>query len=178
MAWGQRRLGHLDRLEAALQRRVLLDVLAVFIERRRTDGLQLTARQHGLEDRRRVDRALGRARTDEGVDLVDEQDDVAPGADLLEYLLQALLEVTAVAGASDQRPEVERVKLLVLQGLGHVTAHDVLGQTLDHGRLADAGLTDQDRVVLGAAREHLHHALDLLLAPDHRVELGLARGLS
>ena len=37
------------------------------------------------------------ARADQRVDLVDEQDDVAPGADLLEDLLQALLEVTAVA---------------------------------------------------------------------------------
>src|SRR6185503_12066003 len=38
----------------------------------------------------------------------------------------------------------------------------------------DAGLTDQHRVVLLAARQHLDDALDLLLAPDHRVELALA----
>jgi hypothetical protein len=69
----QRRLGDLDRLEAALQRGVLLDVLAVLVERRRPDGLQLTAGQHRLEDRRRVDGALGRTGTDEGVDLVDEE---------------------------------------------------------------------------------------------------------
>src|ERR1700759_4176574 len=49
---------------------------------------------------------LARPRPDEGVDLVDEQDDVAPGTDLLQHLLQALLEVTAVPGAGDQRAEV------------------------------------------------------------------------
>ena len=102
-----RRLGDLDRLEPALERGVLLEVLAVLVERGRADGLQLTAGQHRLEDARRVDRALGRAGTDEGVDLVDEQHDVAAGADLLEHLLQALLEVTAVARAGDQRAEVE-----------------------------------------------------------------------
>ena len=36
-------------LEAALQRGVLLDVLAVLVERRRADGVQLAAREHRLE---------------------------------------------------------------------------------------------------------------------------------
>ena len=44
---------------------------------------------------------------------------------------------------------------------------------LDDRGLADAGLADQDRVVLGATREHLDHTADLLVAPDHRVELAL-----
>ncbi len=172
-----RRLLHLDRLEAALEGGVLLEVLAVLVQRGRADGLQLSAREHRLEDRGGVDRTLGRARTDERVQLVDEQHDVAAGLDLLEHLLQALLEVAAVAGAGDQRAEVEAVDLLVLERLRHVAAHDRLRETLDAGGLADAGLADQHRVVLGAAREHLHHALDLLLAPDDRVELALARGL-
>ncbi|CPU67507.1 Protein of uncharacterised function (DUF3170) [Mycobacteroides abscessus] len=111
------------------------------------------------------------------MDLVDEQDDVAARADLLEHLLQALLEVTAVARAGHERAEVERVELLVLERLGDVPADDVLGEALDDGRLADAGLADEDGVVLGAAAQHLHDALDLEAAPDDRVELALARGL-
>ena len=47
------------------------------------------------------------------------------------------------------------------------------GEALDDGGLADAGLADQHGVVLRAAREDLHHALDLGLAADHRVELAL-----
>ena len=149
-------------------------MLAVLVERGGADGLQLTAGEHRLEDRRRVDRAFGRTGTHERVQLVDEQDDVAAGADLLQHLLQALLEVTAVAGTGDQRAEVERVELLGVQRLGHVAVDDVLREALDDRGLADAGLTDQHRVVLGAAAEHLHHALDLARAPDHRVELLLA----
>src|SRR3954449_9543520 len=173
----QVRLGHLDRLEATLQGRVLLDVLAVLVERRGTDGLQLATRQHGLEDAGGVDRALRGTCTDEGVDLVDEQDDVAAGADLLEDLLQPLLEVTAVAGTGDERAEVQRVELLVLQRLGDLALYDGLGPALDHGGLADTGLADEDGVVLGAPRQDLHDPLDLLGPPDHRVELGVARGL-
>ena len=131
----------------------------------------------GLRMRRRVDRAFGGAGADERVQLVDEQDDVAARADLLQHLLEALLEVAAVAGAGDERAEVERVELLALERLGHVARRRCLRQALDDGGLADAGLADQHRVVLGAAGQHLHHALDLLLAPDHRVELLLAREL-
>jgi hypothetical protein len=108
------------------------------------------------------------------VDLVDEQDDVAAGLDLLQHLLEALLEVAAVARAGDQGPEVEGVELLVVQGLGHAVGGDRLGKALDDGGLADTGLADQHRVVLGAAAEHLHDALGLALAPDDRVELLLA----
>src|SRR5690606_32172163 len=172
-----RGLVDLDRLEAALERGVLFDVLAVLLEGGRTDRLQFAAGQHGLEDAGGVDRALGGTGPDEGVDLVDEQDDVAAGADLLEHLLQALLEVAAVAGARDQGAEVEGVELLVLQRLRDVAGDDRLGQALDDRALADAGLTDEDRVVLRAPREHLHHALGLHLAPDDRVELALAGGL-
>ena len=168
-----RRLADLDRLETTLERGVLLHVLAVLVQGGGTDGLQLTAGQHRLEDGRRVDRALGGTGTDQGVDLVDEHDDVAAGADLLEHLLQALLEITAVAGTGDQAAEVERVEVLVLEGLRDVAADDRLGQALDDRGLADAGLADQHRVVLGAAGEHLHHPLDLLLPADDRVQLAL-----
>ncbi len=41
---------NLDRLESALQRRVLLDVLAVLIQRRSADELNLTSRQRRLEN--------------------------------------------------------------------------------------------------------------------------------
>ena len=111
------------------------------------------------------------------MDLVDEQDDVAARADLLEDLLQALLEVAAVARASDQRPHVEAVNLLILNGFGHVAVHDRLSEALDDRRLTDAGLADQDRVVLRAARQDLHDALHLDATTDDGVQLVLTRSL-
>src|SRR5207247_8311796 len=69
--------------------------------------------------------------------------------------------------------EVERVDLLPLQELGNLVGRDPRSESLDDGGLADAGLADQHRVVLGSAREDLHHPLDLGLAPDDGVELAL-----
>ena len=168
-----RRLLDADLLEAPLERRVALEVLAVLVERRRADRLELAAGQRRLQDRGGVDRALGGTRADEVVELVDEQDDVAALGDLLHHLLQALLELAAVLRAGDERGQVERVDLLVLEDVRHLVRADPRGEALDDGGLADARLADQHRVVLRAAREDLHHALDLGLPADDRVELPL-----
>ena len=171
-----RRLVDEDRLEAPLEGGVLLDVLAVLVERRRADRVQLAAGEHRLEQVGGVHRALGRAGADDRVQLVDEQDDLALGVlDLLEDGLEPLLELAAELGAGDERAEVERDDALVLEALGHVAADDALGEALDDGRLADAGLADEDRVVLGPARQDLDDAADLLVAADDRIELARPR---
>ena len=72
-----RRLAHEHRLEAPRQRRVLLDMLAVFIERRGADAMQFAARQRRLEQIGCIHRAIGLAGADQRMHLVDEQDDAA-----------------------------------------------------------------------------------------------------
>ena len=172
------RLADVDGLEAALQRGVLLDVLAVLVERRGADRAQLAAGEHRLEQVGGVDGALGGAGADDRVQLVHEQDDLAAGLlDLLEDGLQPLLELAAVLRAGQQRADVERDHAAVAQGLRDVVVDDALGEALDDRRLADAGLADQHRVVLRAAGEDLDDAADLVVAADHRVELAVARGL-
>ena len=96
-----------DRLEAALQGAVLLDVLAVLVERGGADALDLAARQGRLEHVGGVDGPLGPAGADQGVQLVDEQDDVVGAADLVHDRLDALLELAAVLGAGDHHGQVE-----------------------------------------------------------------------
>src|SRR6476620_10139212 len=90
-----------DRLETALERSVLLDVLAVLVERGRADALQLAARERRLEHVRGVYCTLGRSGTNERVQLVDEQDDLLVLRDLVHDRLETLLELTAVLGAGD-----------------------------------------------------------------------------
>jgi hypothetical protein len=169
-----RRLLDGDRREAPRERAVALD-LAVLGERRRPDHPQLTAGEHGLEHVRGVHRALGVAGAEDRVQLVEEQQDAALGLrDLVERLLEALLELTAVLRARNHAGEVERDDAGARQRRGHVALDDAPGQTLDDRGLADAGLADEDGVVLPAAGEDLDGLLDLLLAADHRVDAALA----
>ena len=64
-------------LEAALEGLVLLDILAVLVEGGGADDLYLTAGEGRLEDVARVHGALTLTGGGDGVDLVNEQDDVA-----------------------------------------------------------------------------------------------------
>ena len=161
-----RGLAHEHRLEAALQRGVLLDGGAVLVERGGADQAELAPGQHGLDHLAGVHGPLGRAGADDRVQLVDEGDDLALGVgDLLEHGLEALLELAAVLGPGDHGAQVQRDHALALEALGHVALDDPVGQPLDDRRLADAGLADQHRVVLGAPRQHLDHPADLSSRP-------------
>src|SRR6266508_4028630 len=172
------RLADEDRLEASLEGRVLLDVLAVLVERRRADRAQLAAREHRLQQIRGVDGALGGARANDRVQLVDEQDDLALAhLDLLEDGLDPLLELAAVLRAGEERADVERPHALALEALGHVARDDALCEALGDRGLPHSGVADQHRVVLRPPREHLDDAADLLVAADDRVELALFREL-
>ena len=148
-------------------------MLAVLIQGGGTNGLQFTASQHWLEDRGCIDCTLGSSSTNQGVNLIDEGDDVTAGADLFGHLLEALLEVTAVARTSNQASHIQGVNLLAAKGLWHVVRNNRLSKTLNNRGLTNTWLTDQDWVVLGAARKNLHYALNLTLAANNRVQLAL-----
>src|SRR5208282_1958119 len=64
-----------------------------------------------------------------------------------------------------------------MEAFRHVAVDDAQSQTLDDRGLAHAGLANQHRIVLGAARQDLDGATDFLVAPDHRVELAVASSL-
>ena len=93
------------RLKAPGERRVLLDVAAVFVGRGGTDAAQLAARQGRLQHVGRVDAAIDAAGANQHVQFVDEDDDAAGrGLDFAENRLQPLLELAAEFGAGqDQR---------------------------------------------------------------------------
>jgi len=74
-----RRLFDDDRLEAPFESGVLLDVLAVLVQRGGADAVKLAAGEHGLEEIAGVHGALGGAGADDGMELVDEKDDLAFG---------------------------------------------------------------------------------------------------
>ena len=164
-----------DRLEPAFERGVLLDVFAILVEGGGADGAELTPGELGLEQVARVHRTLGGSRAHDGVELVDEEDDLAFAAgDLLEEGLEAFLEVAAEFCPGDHRADVHGDDALVLEGLGDVSADDATGQAFDDRRFTDAGLADEDGIVLRTAREDLHHAADLFVTTDDRVDLAFA----
>src|SRR5690606_14050534 len=147
------------------------------------DAAQLAGGERGLEDGRGVHRRLrGRARADDGVDLVDEEDDVAAVLQLFHHGLQALFEFAAELGAGDHAGEIEREDFGAAQLFGNVELGlavarlvNLEGQPLGQGGLPYAGFAHEQRVVLAAAAEYLHHAAQLGHAAYQRVDLALSR---
>ena len=102
------RLADHDRLEATLEGRILLDVLAVLVERRRTDAAQLAAGQHRLQEIAGIHCAFRRAGADDRVELIDEEQNLAVRLrDLIEDALEAFLELTTVFRTGNQGAHVE-----------------------------------------------------------------------
>ena len=140
--------------------------------------MQFAAGEHRLEQIARIHRSLAGAGADDGVQFIDEEDHLAfRSGDLLQNSLEPLLEFAPVLGTGDQRAHVEGDDLPVLEVFRNVAAHHTAGESFDDGGLADAGLADQHRVVLGAARQDLDHPPDLVVTADDRVELVLHRHL-
>ena len=158
-------------LETTCERRVLLDVLAVLVKRGRADRVQVATGECRLQDVAGVHGALGGTRAHDGVELIDEQDDLTLGLlYLLEHGLQAVLELTTVLGTGDQRAHVELDEVAVAQRARHVAGYDTLGDALDDGRLADTRLTDEHGVVLGTTGQDLDGAANLIGTADDRIE--------
>src|SRR5262249_15057869 len=166
-----------DLLESPGEGRVLLNVLPVLIEGRGADALNLAAGQGGLQHVAGVDGPFRSAGADQGVQLVDEQDRVLGPADLVHDRLDAFLKLAAILGAGDHHGQVKHDDAPVAQQLRDAAVDNGLSESLDDGRLADAGLAEQHRVVLLTAAQDLDDPFNLILPADDRVELALASEL-
>jgi hypothetical protein len=125
------------RLEATLQRGVLLDVLAILIQRGRADAAQFTASELRLQKIARIHRALAFASADDGVQFVDEENDLALArSDLFEEGLEPLLELATELRPGHHAAEVHADELFALQRIRHVTGDDAARETFRDGGLA------------------------------------------
>ena len=169
-----RRLLDFYRLKAALKGGVLLDIFSVFGEGRCADYLYLASRKGGLQDIRGVHRALRIACADEVMHLIDEQDYIALFFDLVYKTLYTALELTSELSTGDKSGEVEQVYFLFGELRGNFAIGYTQGKSLGYSGLADAGFADKAGVVLRAAAENLHRAVNLVIASDDAVYFTLS----
>ena len=146
------RLFHQHGLEAALQGGVPLDVLAVLFLGGRAHRLQFAASERRFHHVACIDRALRRPCADDGMNLVDEQDNLALCLPhLVEYSFEAFLELATELRARDKPAHIEGEYAAFLEFRRHIACDDALRQALGDGSFADARTTDQYGVVLSAA---------------------------
>ncbi len=165
-----------DRLEAAFERCILFDMLAVFIERRCADSPKLASSQRWLEEVGRIHRSFCSTCSDERMQFIYKKDNFAFRFDNLAYYrFEALFELAAEFAACNEGPQVKRKKLLILEAVWHVARNDALGQPFDDSGFPYARLSDEHGIVFSASREHLHDTADLLVPSNDRIELAGSR---
>ena len=162
-----RRLAHLHRAEAALQRRVLFDIFAVLRQRRRADELKLSPAKRRLQEVCRVNRALRCARADQSVHLVHKEDHILRPAKLREDVSHPLLKFAAVLRSCNHACHIQHEQAFALELLRNAPRRNILRHSLDDGRLAHPGFADQGGVILVLSRQDLQYRLDLLLPADN-----------
>ena len=167
-----RRFLQIDRLEAAFQCGVLLDVLPVLAQRSSADALKLTTRQGRFEKVAGVEASLGGAGAHHGVNFVEEQHHFALSLlDFVYHRLEALLELAPELGTGHHSAHVQGQHPAAPERVGHVVGDDPGRQALGYGGLAHAGFADDNRVVLLAPGQRLHHLPDFIVAANNGVEL-------
>ena len=175
---GHTRLVHHHGLEPAFQSFVLLKIFLVFVEGGGTDTPQFSSGQCWLQDVGGIHGALTFARTHQGVDFIDEEDNVALALrHLVDHAFQTLLKLTLILRTGNQGAHVERIELLVLQVFRHIATQNPVGKAFHDGGLTGSWLTNQDWVVFCTAAQNLKHTPDLIVTPNHWVELAAAGGV-
>ena len=94
-------------MKPALKRSVLLNVLTVLVKGGGSNALNLTTGQGRLKHVTGVEGSSRTASADDGVDFIDEQNDVVVFLEFIHQGLHALLELTAVFGSRDKTCEVK-----------------------------------------------------------------------
>ena len=164
-------------LQASCQRAILFNVFELF-ERGRPDHAEIAGGEQRLHQRRQIHGAARDSTSpDRRMNFVDEENRLLALGERGDDRLEPLFEIAAEARARQQRAGIEREDLGALQRLLDVVGQEARCQAFGHRRLADAGVADEDRIVLAAPAEHLDGPLQFRGAADQRIEQPVPRAI-
>ena len=167
-----RRLVNGNRLKPPGHRWVFFEILGVFHPGCRPNRAQSAARKGGFQQVRGVAGTSGSARTHQGVNFVDEQNDRSrAGLHFVNHRPQTLFKFTFHAGPSLQQPKIKHEQLVSLQFRRHIARGQTLGKAFDNGSFTNASLARQDRVILAAAQQNVDDLANFFVAANNWIHL-------
>ncbi|MNW59438.1 hypothetical protein D3C74_373540 [compost metagenome] len=169
----RRRLIHRNRLETALQSCVFFNIFAVFVQSSGTNALQLTTGKSRLQDVGGVDRAFRTACTDQGVQLINEQHDIAGLTNFIHDFFETVFKLTAVFGSGYDRSHIQGHNAFITQRFRDFIVDNFLGQSFSNRCFTNPRFTDQHRIVFGPAAQDLDYTFDFLAAADNRIKIAV-----
>jgi len=104
------------------------------------------------------------------VQLINKDDGVLALHQFLHDGLEPLFELSAVFGSGDNQRKVQRENALIGEEWWNIAIGDTLREPFNDGGLADAGLSDKHRIVLGAPAKNLNDPIDFAFTPNQWIE--------
>ena len=170
------RLAHQHFLETTFQRGIFFNILAVFVQRGRTDAVQFAARQGRFQHIARVHSAVCFTCAHQCMNFVNKNQCIAIVlCQIVQHGFQALFKFAAVFRAGNQSRQIQYQQAFAAQGFGHFAVHDALRQAFHNRGFADTGFANQHGIVFGTPLQYLNGAADFVVTADNGVEFAAAR---
>ena len=166
-----RRLIHADRLETTFKRGILFDILAVFGKGGCTDYLNFTTGKRRFENIRSAHRAFRVTSTDEGMYLIDKQDNITLCTDFVNQSFNAALKLSSELGTRNQCGHIQQIDFLIQQTERYISRNNLLSNSFRNCRFTDTGFTNQTGIILLTAGQNLFHPVNFLITTDNPVHL-------
>ena len=174
-AFFDRRLSHGNRLETALKRGILLDILAILVKSGSTYNPYLSARERGFEDICGVYASLGVTDADDIMHLVDNENNVPCLLDLVYKTYHSGFKLSSELSARNECRHIYEIYLLSAKLEGYASVCYSLRESLCDGSFTYARLTYKARIVLLTAAEYLYNSLKLAVSANDPVKLSVSR---
>ena len=173
-----RRFGNIDLLETAGQRTIFFKDVAELLVSGGANHPDLAAGKQRFDQVSRIDLAARRrSRTDDGVDLINEQDAVGILLQLFQQRFKAFFKIATVFRPGQQRTNIKRVDGAVSHDFRHIALHNTPGKAFGDGGFTDAGFPHQQRVIFTPTAQHLNGALQLFFTADQGIDAANASKL-
>lgn len=153
-------------MESSFERGIFFDVSFVFGKGGRTDKSDVATGERGFQYVGGIESAGRIAGADEGVDLIDEEDDARRLLHFTDDFLQARFEFSAETRARDDECEVEGEDAFLREEVASGTLSYFLRQCCDEGGFADTRIAEEEGIVLLFAPEDVDESFDFMRATD------------
>ena len=165
---------HNNRLEAAFERGILLDILAVFVNRRRTNALEFTTGKRRLENIGSVKATFRTSSPNNRMEFIDKENHrIIDALEFHDKALHAFFELSTILSTGHHGGHVKRHHALVHQEFRNFLLDNLLRETFDNRRLTDTRFTDEGRIIFLATAKNLNQAFDFTATTNNRIKLTL-----
>src|SRR5690554_6707100 len=157
-------------LEAAFQGSILFDVLSVLVKCSGTNALNFSTCQCRLQHIGGIQGAGGSACSNNGMNLVNKQDNSRILSQFVEDGFDPFLKLAPVFGARYNGGQIQGNYPLIEQYTRDLPLYDSQGQAFCNGRFTYPGFANQNRIVFFAATQDLCQAFNLFFTAYNGVQ--------